>query len=78
MTDKATLSPALVREHLLAKYPDNTALVREYCDEAEHQEGEEVWEVMYENDLAQIDTDFELYRESSSNPSGSPVSGLPE
>jgi hypothetical protein len=78
MTEQATLSPALVREHLLTKYTDNDALVREYCNEAEHQEGEEVWEVMYQNDMDQIDEDFELYRENSSNPSGGAVSGLPE
>lgn len=70
MTEKFKLSGDVVREHLFNKFTDDNALVTEYCDEAEHQEGEEVWQVMYENDLDQIETDFKLYRDNSANPSG--------
>lgn len=65
-----TLTPELVRKHLLNKFTDDEKLVREYCDEAEHQEGEEVWQVMYGNDLDTIEVDFKLYRDNSGDPAG--------
>jgi len=64
------LTTDYVRDHLLNKFTDDAELIKEYTAEAEHQEGEEVWQVMYGNDLDTIETDFKLYRENSANPSG--------
>jgi len=75
MTGKFKLTGDTVREHLFNKFTDDNALVTEYCNEAEHQEGYEVWEVMYENDLDQIDEDFKLYRDNSGDPAGTGIPG---
>jgi len=67
------LNKDLVRQHLLNKFTDDEALIREYTDEAEHQEGEDVWQVMYGNNLETIEVDFKLYRDNSGDPTGAGI-----
>lgn len=56
-----------VRKLLKPLYPGREAVVDEFVDEAEHQEGEAVWLELYSADEQTIKDDFELYVNSRSH-----------